>query len=152
MTENRRLMKTPKSLDLDITSRCNLKCKYCFHRTSPADTGGELPTEAWVKFMEELSRAAVCDVTFGGGEAFIRKDLPELIDAAVKNRMRFAILSNGGLITPEVAEHIAKTGRCNYVQISIDGSCPEVHDQVRGAGSFNGAGSWCSCHLTGHHV
>jgi MoaA/NifB/PqqE/SkfB family radical SAM enzyme len=54
MTENRRLMKTPKSLDLDITSRCNLKCKYCFHRTSPADTGGELKTEEWVTFMEEL--------------------------------------------------------------------------------------------------
>ena len=139
MTETRRLMKTPKSVDLDITSRCNLKCKYCFHRTSPADTGGELSTEEWVTFMEELGRAAVCDVTFGGGEPFIRDDLSDLIDGAVQNRMRFAILSNGGLITPEAAENIAKTGRCNYVQVSIDGSCSETHDRIRGAGSFNAA-------------
>jgi SynChlorMet cassette radical SAM/SPASM protein ScmE len=139
MAEQRRLMKTPKSLDLDITSRCNLRCKYCFHRTSPADTGGEVPTDTWVRFMDELGTCAVMDVTFGGGEPFIRDDLPALIDGVVRNRMRFSILSNGGLITPEIARYIASTGRCNYVQISIDGSCPEVHDRLRGPGSFDGA-------------
>lgn len=139
MTETRRLMRTPKSLDLDITSRCNLRCKYCFHRTSPADTGEELPTRSWITFIEELGRCAVMDITFGGGEPFIRDDILDLIDAAVKNRMRFSILSNGSLITPEMAKHIAKTGRCNYVQVSIDGSRPEVHDRIRGTGSFEGA-------------
>jgi len=139
MTGDRRLMMTPRSLDLDITSRCNLTCRYCFHRTSPADTGGELPTDSWVRFLEECGSCSVMDVTFGGGEPFIRKDLPALIDAAVQNRMRFSILSNGGLITPDSARYIASTRRCNHVQISIDGSCPEVHDRLRGSGSFDGA-------------
>ena len=139
MTENRRLMRTPKSVDLDITSRCNLKCKYCFHRTSPADTGGELPASDWIQFIEELGRCAVMDVTLGGGEPFIRDDLPKIIDAIVKNRMRFSILSNGGLITPAIASYIASTGRCNYVQISVDGSNAEVHERIRGPGSFQGA-------------
>ncbi len=139
MTENRRLMKTPKSVDLDITSRCNLRCKYCYHRTSPADTTTELPLDSWVSFIEELGNNAVMEVTIGGGEPFIRKDLSEIIDVVVKNRMRFSILSNGGLITPEVASHIASTHRCNHVQVSVDGSSPEVHDSVRGPGSFEGA-------------
>nr|WP_319538598.1 SynChlorMet cassette radical SAM/SPASM protein ScmE [uncultured Methanospirillum sp.] len=137
--ENRRLMKTPKSLDIDITSRCNLHCKYCFHRTSPADTGSELSTAEWLSFFDELGRCAVMEVTIGGGEPFIRTDLRELIGGIIKNRMRFSILSNGSLITPDLAENIASTGRCNSVQVSIDGSRPEIHDRLRGAGSFEGA-------------
>ncbi|WP_409199169.1 PqqD family peptide modification chaperone [Methanospirillum lacunae] len=35
ITENH-VMKTPKSIDIDITSRCNLKCKNCFHLTNRA--------------------------------------------------------------------------------------------------------------------
>jgi SynChlorMet cassette radical SAM/SPASM protein ScmE len=53
--------------------------------------------------------------------------------------MRFALLSNGALIDEEVAAFIARTGRCEYVQISLDGSCAAVHDTCRGHGAFNGA-------------
>lgn len=139
MTEDRKLMRTPKSVDIDITSRCNLRCKYCFQRTSPSDTKIELPTEEWTSFLKELGECAVMSVCIGGGEPFIREDLSEIIDAVVKNRMRFSIVSNGGLISPEIAEHIASTGRCDHVQVSVDGSCPEVHDSLRGSGSFKGA-------------
>ncbi len=139
MADKRRLMRSPKSMDLDITSRCNLNCKYCFQRTSPTDTKTELPTEEWVAFCRELGDCAVIDVCIGGGEPFIRDDLLEIIDAVVENRMRFSILSNGGLIQSEHAEYIASTGRCNHVQISVDGSRAEVHDSLRGSGSFAGA-------------
>ena len=50
--------------------------------------------------------------------------------------MRFAILSNGTLIDDDMAAFLASTGRCNYVQVSIDGSMPESHDAMRGKGSF----------------
>lgn len=132
-------MKTPKSVDIEITSRCNLQCTYCFHRSSPADTGKELSTEEWLSFFDELGRCAVMEVTIGGGEPFIRKDLKDLINGIIKNRMRYSILSNGGLITREMANFIASTGRCNSVQISIDGSNPAIHDKFRGTGSFDGA-------------
>ena len=139
MTGDFRLMRTPKRVDIDITSRCNLRCRYCFHRTSPADTANELPAEEWVSFLEECGRAAVWNITIGGGEPFIRKDLPIILDAIVQNRMRFSILSNGGLITPDIAAFIASTGRCDSVQISVDGSSAPVHDRFRGPGAFEGA-------------
>jgi SynChlorMet cassette radical SAM/SPASM protein ScmE len=74
-----------------------------------------------------------------GGEPFYRKDLKELIDGVVRNRMRFSMLSNGGLITEEIAEYIASTGRCDSIQISLDGGSAEVHDKARGKGSFDAA-------------
>jgi SynChlorMet cassette radical SAM/SPASM protein ScmE len=76
------------------------------------------------------------NVTISGGEPFFRKDLPELVEGIVRNRMRFNILSNGTLITDEMAAFLASTGRCDGVQISIDGSVPTTHDACRGEGNF----------------
>jgi SynChlorMet cassette radical SAM/SPASM protein ScmE len=131
-----KVMKTPKSVDLEITNRCNLRCTYCSHFESDGDVGHDLPKEEWLKFFEELNHCAVTNVTLSGGEAFIRKDLKELIESIVRNRMRFGILSNGTLITDEMAAFLASTGRCDSVQVSIDGSMPITHDACRGEGSF----------------
>jgi SynChlorMet cassette radical SAM/SPASM protein ScmE len=134
-----RTMLTPRSVDLSITNRCNLNCTYCYHFESEGNSGTDLPTAEWLRFFEELNRSAVLDVTLGGGEPFLRKDFRELIEGVVKNRMRFSILTNGTLVTDEMAACIASTGRCNSVQVSIDGSWPAPHDAFRGEGNFERA-------------
>ncbi|MBM3300564.1 MAG: SynChlorMet cassette radical SAM/SPASM protein ScmE [Deltaproteobacteria bacterium] len=131
-----RVMRTPRSADLLITTRCNLRCKYCSHMTSAGDVDKDLPTDEWLRFFDELGRLAVMDVCLQGGEPFIREDLKELIHGIVRNRMRFSILSNGTLVTDEMAEFLASTRRCDAVQISIDGSDPVSHDVFRGQGTF----------------
>jgi len=131
-----KVMKTPKTVDLEITNRCNLRCKYCSHFTSEGDVDQDLPTSEWLEFFEELNRCAVMDVCFQGGEPFIREDFKELVEGIVRNRMRFSVLSNGTLITDETAEFLASTGRCNSVQVSIDGSVETTHDAFRGKGNF----------------
>jgi SynChlorMet cassette radical SAM/SPASM protein ScmE len=131
-----KIMKTPKSMDLEITNRCNLRCAYCSHFTSAGDVEGDLSTGEWLAFFEALNRAAVLEVCLSGGEVLVRQDLPELIEGIVRNRMRFSILSNGTLITDEMARFLASTRRCNSVQVSIDGSIPFTHDAFRGEGNF----------------
>ncbi len=131
-----KVMRTPWSMDLAITNKCNLRCKYCSHFTSAADVGQDLPKDEWLKFFEELNRCAVMNVTLEGGEPFCREDLKELIEGIVQNRMRFNILSNGTLITDEMAAFLSSTGRCDGVQVSIDGSIPMTHDAFRGEGNF----------------
>ncbi len=134
-----KVMHTPRSVDIEITSRCNLRCRYCYYFDNPAVQYRDLPTEEWLKFFDELGRCAVMNVTLQGGEPFICTDLPELIDGIVRNRMRFDILSNGALIDDDIAAYIADTGRCDSVQVSVDGSGPDAHDACRGEGSFEGA-------------
>jgi len=131
-----KVMNTPASMDLAITNRCNLRCKYCSHFTSAADVGQDLPKDEWLKFFEELNRCSVMNVTLEGGEPFCREDLKELIEGIIQNRMRFNILSNGTLITDEMAAFLSSTGRCDVVQVSIDGSIPMTHDAFRGEGNF----------------
>ena len=67
-----KVMSTPRSVDLDITGNCNLRCTYCSHFDSPGDVKGDLPTGEWLRFFEELGRCAVMRVCLSGGEPFLQ--------------------------------------------------------------------------------
>ena len=68
------LMPAPRSVDIAITGRCNLRCKYCFYADEMTALSN-LPTERWQALFEELGRLAVHRVTLTGGEVFTRLDL-----------------------------------------------------------------------------
>jgi SynChlorMet cassette radical SAM/SPASM protein ScmE len=132
-------MRSPRTVNIEITARCNLRCRYCYFFNNKAVEYRDLPAGEWLTFFDELGSLGVMKVILAGGEPFIREDLTVLLDGIVRNRMRFSFLSNGALIDDEIAAYLARTGRCEYVQISIDGSCAEIHDSCRGKGSFEGA-------------
>ena len=132
-------MRTPRTLNIDITARCNLRCRYCYFFHNPAVDYRDLPADEWLKFFAELGSLGVMNAILAGGEPFIREDLPVLLEGLVRNRMRFCLLSNGALIDETIAAFIARTGRCDYMQVSVDGSSAQIHDSCRGKGSFEGA-------------
>jgi SynChlorMet cassette radical SAM/SPASM protein ScmE len=135
----RRPYYAPRSLDIDITTHCNLRCSYCAHFTSDGDVDNDLSLEEWDKFFQECTSIGIMELTLSGGEPFFRKDTREIINSIIRNRMRFSALSNGTLIDDDFAEFLKNTGRCNSVQVSIDGPTPEFHDNFRGKGSFQKA-------------
>jgi len=134
-----RVMRTPRSVDIELTAACNLSCTYCYFYGNPAVEYRDLPAAEWLQFFEECGRLGVMELVLAGGEPFIRKDLKTLLSAVVSNRMRYSLLSNGSLIDDDICAFIASTKRCDYVQVSVDGSKPEVHDACRGKGSWEGA-------------
>lgn len=134
-----RVMRTPRSLDLEITSRCNASCKYCYYLNNPDVDYTDLPTERWLSLFEEMGQSQVMDVTLQGGEPLLREDFLTLVDGIVDNRMRFSVLTNGSRMTPEIATHIKATGRCDLIQVSLDGSQPAIHESLRGVNTFEPA-------------
>jgi SynChlorMet cassette radical SAM/SPASM protein ScmE len=126
-------------VSLEITDKCNLRCKYCYHFTGPGNVNKDLPLQEWLTFLKELPECGATNVTLGGGEPFLRDDLKEIITGVVENSLRFSMVSNGSLITDDIAKFIASTKKCDFIQISVDGSTPEIHDSCRGQGSFEGA-------------
>ncbi len=132
---------SPKHIDLCLTGKCNLACEYCFYANEMAGRD-DLPGEEWLRFFGELKSLGVRSVSLSGGEIFVRPDLWELIDGIIDARMSFSILTNGTLINEEVVAKFAEKNRLrrmSSIQISIDGSCAEVHDKSRGKGSFDRA-------------
>ncbi len=131
----------PQAVDISLTGKCNFRCRYCFYADA-MQTRPDLASEAWHSFLAELGKLAVREVCLSGGEVFVRPDLMDLIDQVTANRMRYSLLTNGTLITEKSVAALEKFGRparLSSIQVSIDGSCPEIHDKSRGRGSFDRA-------------
>ncbi len=132
-------MSTPRSVELEITAKCNLRCQYCSNFSSEGDVENEIDTSDWMDFFRECRELGVIHALLSGGEPFFHKDIKDIINSIVKNRMRFSANSNGTFITDNIAGFLSETGRCDNIQISIDGHCAKVHDSCRGKGSFEKA-------------
>jgi SynChlorMet cassette radical SAM/SPASM protein ScmE len=127
------LMSTPRSVDIAITGRCNLSCQYCFYADEMVSRS-DLSTKQWQAFFDELGKLGVMDVCLTGGEVFTRRDLFELIDSIIANHMRYSLLTNGTLVTEKIIEKFLtgkRLQRLSYIQVSIDGSRAEIHNQSR---------------------
>ena len=132
MTEMK-VMSSPRHVDIAITGKCNLACRYCFFADEMVGRS-DLPTERWLSFFKELGRLGVMTVCLTGGEVFTRPDLFELIDCLIANRMRYQILSNGTMITEEILKQFEigkRRQRLDSIQVSVDGSSAGVHDLSR---------------------
>jgi SynChlorMet cassette radical SAM/SPASM protein ScmE len=135
------VMRRPHSVDISLTGRCNLQCRYCFYNDEMV-ARNDLPAERWLTFFEELGGLAVQHVTLSGGELFTRKDLFDLLDGLIESKLRYSILTNGTLIAEDTIEAFAvgkRRLRLDSIQVSIDGSSAAVHNKSRPPDSFDRA-------------
>lgn len=124
------------SLDIEVTSKCNLRCKYCYLDKPEKD----ISTDELIKFIHKISRIkTIRSICLTGGEPFSNGDLDKIISAVSLYKINYSILSNGSLINNDIASIIQKTGMCSSVQVSVDGPDAATHDYFRGPGAFDGA-------------
>lgn len=123
---------SPQQAMIEITSRCNLRCKHCYFY--PTDVGQDLPTSTLKIILDKLYRAGVMAIEFTGGEPLLREDFFELLEFC-RGKFKIKLATNGCLINETVAKKLA-----NYLimglQVSLDGDA-ETHDNIRGVkGTF----------------
>lgn len=123
-----------KRVQIDVTERCNLKCKHCRASIQPKD---ELPTKHLVALLKELNNLKVKTITFSGGEPLLRKDIYKLIKKAKSMRFFVTMTTNGTLINEKNIQKL-KASNIDRVQVSLDGASAMTHDNFRGIeGAFD---------------
>lgn len=122
---------------LHTNNSCNLTCAHCLVSSSPQGEAG-LPTEMLKGLIDQGIDLGVARFYFTGGEPFVRKDLFDLI-AYVTDRAELVILTNAMLLHGTRLNKLAglKSDRLR-LQVSIDGSTPQINDPIRGVGSYAG--------------
>lgn len=132
----------PVLSEVAVTYKCNLSCKFCYAGCSCT----KKPLESEMSFEEAkiiLSKirfdAEVPSVSFTGGEPCLRDDLCDMVRFASDIGLRVNLITNGTLITEQLAKRLRKAG-LRSAQISIEGPSAEVHDMLTGVpGSFERA-------------
>ncbi len=128
-----------------LTERCNLKCRHCYQEGRNPE---ELSSVEIYRVIEEISDMLQAwhedyDLDFSpsfnvtGGEPFLRTDFFDILARLIKTGFEIYILSNGTCISGDMAQKVAALG-VHGVQISLEGP-EEIHEQVRGRGSFAAA-------------
>ncbi len=129
----------PKEVMIEVTPRCNFKCKFCFNRVSFAKQGhlGKEPTTFYLKkVINSIKRAGVSVVRFTGGEPILREDIFELIKYAKAKGLEVRLNTNGSLIKSyKMAKEMAKY--LDYVLFSMHTYDPKKDEEITGfKGSF----------------
>ncbi|OGX23639.1 MAG: hypothetical protein A3J51_06895 [Omnitrophica WOR_2 bacterium RIFCSPHIGHO2_02_FULL_45_21] len=119
----------------ELTDRCNLSCVHCYYNSNQKSEN-ELTTKEALNIIEQLAKMKVFEVYLTGGEALLREDWPVLIERLRQKKIQVGLITNGTQIDRNAAGKLADL-KVKWVQISIDGASPGVHDKVRGL-----SGSW----------
>lgn len=88
----------PVGVMIELLTKCNLRCKHCYLPTH-IESGFE--TNYIKKLLCELRELGIVNVSFTGGEIFLREDIFELIKTARDLHMRVFLLSNATLLTEQ---------------------------------------------------
>src|SRR5688572_12115229 len=107
------------SLAIELTASCNQKCAYCYNAWR--EDGGRSvesgTTEALLSRVGKVLSAWTLDhVTLTGGEPFSHAGLFPLLELLGRHGVRAQIISNGGIITAELARKLAPY-RVRFVQV-----------------------------------
>lgn len=120
----------------EITMGCNMRCKHC-GSSCTTSLPGELTFKEAINFLNMAADMEMQWISISGGEPFMRKDLVEIIKYAISKGIGINVLTNGWLITDEIAKEL---GKLNGVRIMISLEGPEyIHDFIRKPGAFNHA-------------
>ena len=137
---------------IQVNDFCNLACEHCLVSSGPSRDQG-LDTDRIVTAIDQAVALGAARVFFTGGEPLARPDILELAEHVVaKHRRELVMLTNGTLLKGEGLDRLAalaavtdgpdsagvtgEPGPGFRLQVSLDGSSPEVNDPIRGAGSF----------------
>ncbi len=123
-------------ITLDITGRCNLRCKHCCVSAGESIKGEDLSTEELKSVLDKIIAFDPKKISLSGGEPMIRKDFEEIV-TYIHERYSgpLELMTNGTLITRETAQFIGKNFAS--VSVSLDGVDEATCSIIRGAGTFD---------------
>jgi len=124
----------PKSVKIELTSRCNLRCKYCVTRNRVITGNQDMDLDFFKKITEDMKRSGVEEVgLFYLGESTL---VPGLLVNALKwcKQLEFNwvfLTSNATLVTSNLLKELMEGG-LDSLKWSINFNSPERFSEVTG--------------------
>lgn len=122
------MMNPPSNVLFIVGRKCNSRCIMCDIWKSKENKEERLGQIK--KIINEICSLGVKNITFTGGEPFLRKDIFKTINYASKKGLNTTIVTNGILLNKNLIKQILKSGLSN-IYFSIDGT-KAVNDKIRG--------------------
>ena len=125
-------------LQWHLSENCNLKCLHCYQEShQPIQLEYDKLVDIYEQFKELLKNLKMKGhINITGGEPLCNPHLFKILNLIKEDQdlITFSILTNGTLITEEMAKKI-KSYNPYYVQVSLEGG-RKTNDYIRGEGTY----------------
>lgn len=138
-TDSLRTAASSAPLAVEVTSRCNRACVYCYNswRTGSPVEGKELTASELVPLVNRaLDATGRRVVQLSGGEPLLREDLFEIVEKLRAPGRTISLVTDGGLVDDGAAGRLRDLG-VGPVQPTLLAARREVHDRLKGVLSFD---------------
>ena len=123
---SRRETEMPRSIDINPTAVCNLRCSFCWGPDHTLPDG--LNTDEWKELIRFLAEHGSQAVVFTGGEPLVRNDIGELLRCAHEVGLHVTLSTNTLLLRRRAADVIPYI---DEIGIPLDGSSREANARMR---------------------
>ena len=123
----------PLIIRWEITSECNLNCKYCYNDFNESR---ELSFSQICKLIKKFGDLKVFQIRFGGGEPFIRKDFIDILLKTKENGIIPSVVTNATLLSDKIIKKLVDMN-ITHISVSLDSFTALINDWICGKkGSF----------------
>lgn len=122
----------PLWVTLNVTSACNLSCRYCFYQPRSSE---HIDLDDYRMLLGVFKEAQIFLLTLSGGEPFLHPEIDQILQLAHSTFDHATVLSNGTRFTPANLDTIRKIiDQKGYfpIQVSLDAKDPIANDRTRG--------------------
>jgi sulfatase maturation enzyme AslB (radical SAM superfamily) len=127
-------VKYPVLAEIALTWKCQNRCAFCYAASPSRKDPAELMSSAQVERVIDriYEEAHVPSLSFTGGEATLRRDLPALVQYASARGLRTNLITNGLRASRyDFAARLVDSGLAS-AQVSIEADEAGLHDRVVG--------------------
>ena len=140
------LSQRPFMVIWETTQACDLACRHCRAHAQPEAHPEQLTFKDGCRLIDQIIDFGKPNplVIFTGGDPFKRADIFDLTRYAASRGLPVALSPSGTpLLNHDNLAELKEAG-CRAISLSLDASCPEIHDTFRGVpGSFDWTiGGW----------
>lgn len=122
---------TPLFATINVTTVCNLDCKYCFMQPLSGET---MAREDYETVLDQLADGNIFFLNISGGEPFMHPEIGDFLRMAHARFEHVMTLTNGTRLLPEhitaISEIVDNKGGFN-VQVSLDSNDPAINAKTR---------------------
>ncbi len=125
----------PCKIQIESTSRCNLRCLSCSH-SREAGSGQHLKPDELVKILDRLPLQPASIILSGTGEPLCNPHFFELVDILAGRGIQCQFYTNGTLLIPRNRAAILTRANISAIGISCDSASKETFEALRVGADF----------------
>lgn len=123
----------PQRIYLEITKQCPNSCRHCYI-LDDKEIKEELKTNEIKNLIDQIKESGIKNFLINGGDPLTRSDIFDVLSYCNLKGLNTSLFVSESLINKEIIKELKKLNIS--IKLSLEGVKEQIHDYIRGEGSF----------------